>query len=173
MDAYSHLDANFTNFLITNIENHLNQKNFHTLIDFGCAFAAKTRKIKHHFNINYFIGIETNIWIRFWEFKKQNQSDSFFVKRNMKLAVNFHEKLNKGKPILFIANSSMMYLSPSEKQKVLRLIPNGSLILVTEPKSESDTNIFEQVGLKVIEVKSIPPDVYNPGTSAELLIAEK
>ena len=172
MAGYLDEDQKFTNYLLKTIEPHFDEKETYTLIDFGCAFATKTRRIKEYFKIGLFIGIETNLWIVYYGFKKRNPSNEFYIRRKISSAIKIHSDLNKNNPTIFISNSSMMYLSSDEKQNVFNLIPSGSLIVITEPEKYFSLDVLEKVNLKILEYSSIPKEIYDPGMGAKLLLAK-
>ena len=173
MKDYINEDEKFTSFLINNIEKYFESNAQYSLIDFGTAFASKTRKIKENAKIKLFIGVETNLWILFGGFKKNNPGKSFFIRRTMQSALKLHKRKNHKNPILFLANSSMMYLTFEERLKVITMLPAGSLIIITEPITEVYTKIFETNAIAVLNVVPIPKNIYNPGIPAQLYIAKR
>ena len=66
-----------------------------------------------------------------------------------------------------------MYLDISEKLQILNMLPRDTLVVITEPKDKTYTDIFDKTKLKIQLQTYIPQSVYNPGYESEILIAIK
>ena len=175
MRGYLVEDKPFSNFLEEQICKNLNAQNYTVLIDFGCAFAVKTKNLINKLGLSYFIGIENNIWIKFFNFKKINKEKNFYIKGSLSKALKQFYKLRRseGERLIFIANASMMYLDKSEKIQILNMLPIDTLIVITEPEDKTYIDIFDKTKLKIQSQSYIPKDVYKPGYKSEILIAIK
>lgn len=95
------------------------------------------------------------------------------IKKTLSKTLLDFKTSHEDEKVIFIANASLMYLDKSEKLQILNMPPRDTLIVITEPKDKTYTDIFDKTKVKIQLQTYIPQDVYNPGYKSEILIVIK